>query len=104
MKRKDRKMLEVCRGELCYVNIPGICIGGVETVVPAHSNELVHGKGMGIKAYDYYTVPACFSCHSEIDKGKNYTKEEKMTFWREVFERWYTVLVLKLHAQHVSVQ
>jgi len=103
MKRKDRKMLEACRGELCYVNMPGICIGGTETVVPAHSNELVHGKGMGIKAYDFYTVPACYACHYELDQGRSHSKQEKKDFWRLAFERWEPVRDRKLNAKPAAL-
>lgn len=104
MKRKDKKMLEACRGEFCYLRIPNICIGGTETVVPAHSNEFVHGKGMSIKAYDHYTVPACYMCHAEIDQGKNFTKDEKKTIWREAFKKWLPVREKKLNAKSAAVK
>lgn len=48
----------------------------------AHVNHI--GKGMGLKAPDCWTFPACPSCHSEFDQGKTYTKQER----RELAERW----------------
>lgn len=45
---------------------------GIEdfTIVAAHSNQLIDGKGMGIKAHDYRIAYLCYKCHSEIDQGK----------------------------------
>jgi hypothetical protein len=63
------KYLEACRGEPCYLHIPGVCCWDWETVVPAHSNQSIHGKGMGIKAAHRYTIPACFTCHAWLDRG-----------------------------------
>jgi len=40
----------------------------------AHRNE---GKGMGIKAHDCWTAALCVSCHSEIDQGKDMTRDER---------------------------
>ena len=82
---------KLCRGQRCYVLIPGVCRNDPQTVVPAHSNQLIHGKGKGIKANDKYTVPACFWCHYEIDQGKTFTKEEKFAFWDEAYARWEPV-------------
>jgi len=47
----------------------------------AHSNQLIHGKGRGIKASDEYTAALCFNCHAELDQGKNLTKEERAVMW-----------------------
>lgn len=53
----------------------------------AHVNHI--GKGMGLKAPDCWTFPACPECHREFDQGKGYTKEQR----RELAERW-TLLTL----------
>ena len=53
----------------------------------AHVNHI--GKGMGMKAPDCWTFPACPACHTEFDQGKSYTKEQR----RELAERW-TLLTL----------
>ncbi|WP_080402997.1 nuclease domain-containing protein [Burkholderia ubonensis] len=63
------KYLAACRGEPCYLNVEGVCCWDWETVVPAHSNQSIHGKGLGIKAAHRYTVPACFTCHAWLDTG-----------------------------------
>lgn len=40
----------------------------------AHRNE---GKGMGFKTDDAMTAALCQHCHSEIDQGKDFTREER---------------------------
>lgn len=92
-------MLEACRGEPCYLNMHGICMPGTDTVVPAHSNQQIHGKGMGIKAHDHYTVPACYACHSELDQGGSYTKQQKFQMWQLAFARWEPIRARKLQAK-----
>lgn len=52
------------------------------TVVGAHSNSCIHGKGMGLKADDRFQASLCFYCHSSLDQGKQYSEEERRRiFW-----------------------
>lgn len=95
----DKTMLTACKGEMCHLRIPGVCIGGIDTTVPAHSNQAIHGKGMGRKADDQYTVPACHSCHMEIDQGNKFSREEKFAIWDSAFEAWEPVRAAKLGAR-----
>lgn len=78
----------LCHGQQCYLRFPGVCRNDPATVVPAHSNQLKHGKGKGIKADDRMTVPGCFQCHAELDQGSRYTKEQKRLSWDEAYDRW----------------
>lgn len=78
----------LCRGEPCYLLLPGIFEHKKATVVPCHSNQAIHGKGMGIKAHDEFTVPGCDACHKELDQGSRFTREEKFAFWNRAFENW----------------
>lgn len=68
----DKAYTDACRGEKCFLSVPGVCLGeaGKPTVVPAHSNQLAHGKGMGLKSLNKFSVPACLACHSWLDQGK----------------------------------
>src|SRR5690606_10406814 len=95
----DKGCLQACRGELCFIRIPGVCIGGVDTTVPAHSNQARHGKAMGLKAHDQFTVPACHACHAEIDQGKRFTRDEKFALWDAAYARWEPVREKKLNAK-----
>ena len=47
----------------------------------AHSNQLRHGKGRGIKASDEYTAALCQSCHYNLDQGSSMTKAQRIDFW-----------------------
>ncbi len=94
VKRKARPKIDgvdylaLCRGQPCYLMLPGVTVHEMDTVVPAHSNQSRHGKGMGLKASDNFTVPACYACHYQIDQGKNMTREEKFAAWDAAFARW----------------
>lgn len=88
VKRPKTGEAELCRGQPCYLQVPGIERHPVDTVVPCHSNQLRHGKAKSMKAHDTYTVPGCMYCHAEIDSGKRFTREEKFAIWDDAFERW----------------
>lgn len=88
----DAIMRNACRGQRCYLMVPGVCMGahGVDTVVPCHSNSHQHGKGMGLKADDIYTVPGCMSCHAWLDQGPA-PKQLKRDTWELAYSRWSSV-------------
>lgn len=95
---RNKTLLEVCRYLSCQH-----CGRDDETVVAAHSNQLRDGKGRGIKAFDYRVASLCFTCHSELDQGKNMSKHERIDMWEEahrstigqLFERGYLVVTNK---------
>lgn len=97
MKRKapkkrpghDAKMREVCRGQDCWLQIPGICLRIPEnpSVVPCHANWHEYGKGGALKAADKYTVPGCGLCHHWLDFGKA-AYDDKKAAWESAYARW----------------
>jgi len=91
----DKRMLAACRGERCYLRVPGICIPASDTVVPCHSNEQQHGKGMGIKARDEFTVPGCWACHVWLDQGSA-PRDLKFSVWRTAYREWEPKRAAKL--------
>ncbi|WP_454731475.1 MULTISPECIES: hypothetical protein [Cupriavidus] len=93
----ERRYALACRGEPCYLLIPGAL--DHKNVVPCHSNQQIHGKGMGIKADDEKTVPGCGWCHRAIDQGSWLTKEERRAYWDDAYARWLPVRTLKLAGQ-----
>ncbi|WP_321878963.1 nuclease domain-containing protein [Paraburkholderia bannensis] len=105
MKRRARKptvaegsrYLEACRGERCYLRVPGVCLHSAESVVPCHSNQSRHGKGMGIKASHEFTVPGCSACHAWIDQGSG-ERQAKFDVWEAGFARWLPVRAEKMGA------
>jgi hypothetical protein len=80
--------LGLCRGQECFLRLSLVRLHDQQTVVPCHSNQQKHGKGMGLKASDKFTVPGCRACHHEIDQGKTLTKEEKFSAWDAAYARW----------------
>lgn len=84
----DSNYLAACRDQNCYLRMPGICCNDPSTSVPAHSNQSVHGKGMGLKARDEFTIPACWMCHAELDAGRRFTREERRDIWDKAYARW----------------
>lgn len=87
--------LAACRGERCYLNVFGVCLHDRATVVPCHSNQRKHGKGMGIKAKHEFTVPGCRACHAFIDQG-NAPREFKFSAWDRAYAEWEPVRVRKM--------
>jgi hypothetical protein len=52
-----------------------------DTIVAAHSNQMRDGKGRGLKADDYRIAALCYTCHAELDQGKNMSREERLNMW-----------------------
>ncbi|TFL14196.1 DUF1364 family protein [Pusillimonas caeni] len=89
----DQKMLDACRGQSCYLLVPGVCprIPKDPTVVDCHGNWADTGKGMGLKAQDKYSVPGCAGCHYWLDFGTTATREEKRAVFFDALRRWEPV-------------
>ena len=63
------------------------------SVVAAHSNLQMHGKGMGIKAEDCYTAWLCGVCHSKLDQGSQMSKLERKEFMLTAIARTYAQML-----------
>ena len=61
---RSPKLLQSAKGQEC--RNCGIDDG---TIVSAHSNQSIHGKGKSIKASDVFIAWLCFNCHSWLDQG-----------------------------------
>lgn len=90
-KRESGGEDKLCRGQPCYLLLPGIARHDAATVVPCHSNQSRDGKGMGIKADDKFTVPGCAACHRVLDQGAQFTRAEKFALWDAAYGRWQPV-------------
>lgn len=62
------KITESAKGMDCQVRIIGVCNGNSETVIWAHANGLLAGKGIGMKSKDILGAYACQSCHDYYDR------------------------------------
>jgi hypothetical protein len=76
------RLLEVVRQSPCQH-----CGAQDGTVVAAHSNQLRDGKGRGLKAHDYRIAALCFTCHAELDQGKNMSKQQRIEMWEEAHRK-----------------
>lgn len=74
MNYRNAKVLAEAKHHSCQ-----LCGADDGTIVAAHSNRLIDGKGMGIKAHD---LPAylCHGCHAAIDQG-GWSKRRKEMLW-----------------------
>lgn len=79
---RNPKLLEAVRQLACQ-----LCDTDDGTVVAAHSNQLTHGKGKGIKAHDWRIAALCFRCHFEIDQGSSLSKDERRDRWQTAHEK-----------------
>lgn len=82
MNYRSRKLLNASYEFPCALRLPG-CEGGPGE--PAHSNQAKHGKGGAMKAHDCFHVPACRSCHRELDQGRTMDRELKFAEWDRAF-------------------
>ena len=96
------KYLAACRGEPCYLRVPGVCRRNPndETVVPCHENTQVAGKGMGLKANHARTVPGCYWCHGWLDQGPA-ERAVKQSVFLAAFDEWAPVRARKMGLQEV---
>lgn len=69
--------------------------GGYSGVISAHSNLMVHGKGVGKKACPIFTAHLCQYCHDwydgragyKLDPTQVYEYAERQEMWQRAFER-----------------
>ena len=88
---RNRKLLDLAhRLQFCQMQILGYCEGfSGDGCEPAHSNQIRHGKGTGIKAHDWWHVAACRACHDVLDgrTPSSLTKSEKNEYFEHGWER-----------------
>ena len=87
--QRNPHLLAMAKGQPCLMQVPGICgaCNPLETVA-AHSNQAKHGKSMGRKADDQYSVWSCFAAHQWLDSGKGAQhREEADRAWNTAFIR-----------------
>ena len=88
MTFRNRKLLDLAHEAPCMLKIEGVCQDGVHPSVPAHSNSLRHGRGVGHKSADIFVVASCIACHSWLDTG-GATRQDKQQRFMEGLERYW---------------
>lgn len=84
---RSKKLLEACRQLSCQH-----CGAQDGTVVAAHSNSAVHGKGRGIKASDQYVASLCHLCHHQLDAGFLWSREQRIEIWTAAHKKTVALL------------
>lgn len=79
-QHRNRRLLDLARGQPCLLRVPGVCQGGTDTTVAAHSNQSIHGKAGARKADDQYSAWACVACHGWLDQGRAPRGQKEATF------------------------
>ena len=69
--------------------LPCVLCGRQGETQCAHRNE---GKGLGLKTDDALTAALCAACHSAIDQGKEFNREER----RQLMDRAILLTVRQL--------
>ena len=82
MNYRNKRLLEIVRESPCQM-----CGSLDGTVVAAHANSQIFGKGKGIKAHDWAIAALCVRCHYEIDQGKDMTKQERFEAWQSAHHK-----------------
>jgi hypothetical protein len=77
---RDPALLADARDRPCLLRVPHVCSNDPATTVACHSNQLSHGKGMGIKAHDFMTVWGCAMCHQWLDRSAASSVEKDAAF------------------------
>lgn len=79
---RNRKLLDLLRDSPCHS-----CGMQDGTVVAAHSNQLIDGKGRGLKSHDYRVAALCYSCHMQLDQGAELSKQERKEMWEDAHRK-----------------
>lgn len=80
MHYRNARLLRAAQDQPC------VLCGAEGTTVAAHANSVALGKGMGIKAPDFYTAWVCRDHHDLIDgRTGGLTKDEKAALWTEAY-------------------
>jgi len=79
---RNRKLLDTLRDSPCQN-----CGMQDGTVVAAHSNQLIDGKGRGLKSHDYRVAALCYSCHMQLDQGAELSKKERKEMWEDAHRK-----------------
>ena len=92
---RDPNLLKLAQGEKCLLECHPYCYGDEgSTTVAAHSNQLIHGRGRGLKADDCMSVWACHRCHEWLDQGIESKQKKAKIFdnaWYKQVHEWHNI-------------
>lgn len=71
-------------------SLPCQSCGMVGMTQAAHRNAF---KGLGLKTSDAWVAALCVSCHSELDQGKDMSRQERRDLWNQAYADTMRVLI-----------
>ncbi len=90
MTYRNRALLDLAHDAPCMLRLgPPGCGGNAS--VPAHSDLLRHGRGVGHKGGDQFAVAGCPACHAIFTRA-NLGREGYEAVWLAAHERYLTWL------------
>lgn len=95
MATTDEKRMYAAVGSLPCQRCEAIGMDQTSRTTVAHSNQLMHGKGRGLKAPWWRVAALCEQCHIEIDQGNRLSKIERREQWNEAHDMTISTLFAK---------
>jgi len=96
MPIRIKQIRDSARGQICTVQIPGVCNYDEQTTVLAHYQAPGHG-GMGTKSDDSSAAYACSKCHDILDRRVPWTRgiheQEREWYWFRAMRRTWKLLL-----------
>lgn len=87
-----KKIREMAKGEACTH-----CGANDGTIVAAHQNGLQAGRGMGMKAHDFYVAYLCSDCHDQYDSSRlHFAKEIREIHFLRAMQKTMAIWVPRL--------
>ena len=91
MTFRSRRLLDHCHEAPCMAQFPHECTEHL-SVVPAHANDLMFGRGSHHKSDDCFVAAVCQVAHDYIDGRRGqWNKDAKRSEWMLAYietQRW----------------
>ena len=91
---RSQKLRDLAEGQMCTLQIPGVCSYNTETTILAHLPD--ESKGGARKSDDFSSCFADDQCHSLIDgriTGVEYTRDDLEWFMRRAMVRTWRIAI-----------
>jgi len=89
---KSKKLRDSARGQVCTMQVSGVCNCNTETTVLAHIN--VSGGCMGGKSPDYSACFCCSDCHAWLDQNRG-DENDRLFYTRRAMVRTWAFWIEK---------
>jgi len=103
---RNKAILQLAKNHSCQH-----CGRNDGSTIAAHSNDKIHGRGLGLKSSDFFVAYLCFECHNDYDQKRerivNYSMADAgrfLKFSQEDFNRamFKTQMIILQHFELVK--